>query len=85
MWTRAGRGGEERSADTDARPCVEQTAAGKPLHDTRSSARRSGQTLWGGPGVGGRLRREQMHVYLRQIHAVVQQKLTQLCKAIILQ
>ena len=46
VWTRAGQGraSEEGSADTDARPCVEQTAAGKLLHDTRSSARCSVQT-----------------------------------------
>ena len=36
-------------------------------------------------GVGGRLKRERIHVYWRRSHAVVQQKLTQCCKAIILQ
>ena len=35
--------------------------------------------------MGGRLTREGIHVYLQLIHAVVQQKLTQHCKAIILQ
>ena len=39
---------------------------------------------WDG-GVEGRLKREGTHVYLRLIHVVVQQKLTQHCKAIILQ
>ena len=35
--------------------------------------------------VGGRLKREGIYVYLWLIHAVVQQKLTQHCKAVILQ
>ena len=34
---------------------------------------------------GGRHRREGIYVYLYLIHIVVQQKLTQLCKAVILQ
>jgi len=36
-------------------------------------------------GVGGRLTREQKYVYLQPIDLVIQQKLTQQCKAIILQ
>ena len=36
-------------------------------------------------GVGGRLQREGIYVYIELIHFVVQQKLTQHCKAIILQ
>ena len=39
---------------------------------------------WGG-GVKGRLRRDGTYVYLCLIHGVIQQKLTQHCKAIILQ
>ena len=38
---------------------------------------------WGGPG--GRLKREEMYLYLWLIHVVVQQKPTQRYKAIILQ
>ena len=37
-----------------------------------------------GLGVGGRLGREGICVYLQLIHFVVQQKLTQACKAITL-
>ena len=36
-------------------------------------------------GVGGNLKREGIYVYLGLIHAIVQQKLTQHFKAIILQ
>ena len=36
-------------------------------------------------GVGGKLKREGIYVYLRLIHVAVQQKLTQHCKIIILQ
>ena len=36
-------------------------------------------------GSGGRLTREQKYVYLQPIDLVIQQKLTQQCKAIILQ
>ena len=35
--------------------------------------------------VGWKLKREQMHVYIGLIHSVVQQKLTQHSKAIVLQ
>ena len=38
-----------------------------------------------GVGVGGRLKRRGIYVYIQQIHFVVQQKLTQHCKAIIVQ
>ena len=38
-----------------------------------------------GRGWGGRLKREGTYVYIQQIYVVVQQKLTQHCKAIILQ
>ena len=36
-------------------------------------------------GMGGRLTREGTRVYIQLIHTVVQQKLTQHCKAIIFQ
>ena len=35
--------------------------------------------------IGGRLKREGIYVSIQLIHVVVQQKLTQYCKAIILQ
>ena len=38
-----------------------------------------------GVGLGGRLEREGTYVYLKPIHLVVQEKLTQYCKATILQ
>ena len=38
----------------------------------------------GGGGVGEGLKREGIYVYLKVIHVIVQQKLTQHCKAIIL-
>ena len=40
---------------------------------------------WMVSGVGGRLQREGIYVYIELIHFVVQQELTQHCKAIILQ
>ena len=39
----------------------------------------------GGGGMGGRSKREGIYVYIQLIHFGVQQKLTQHCKAIILQ
>ena len=44
------------------------------------------EDLEGGDGrVGARLRREVIHAFLQLIHIVVQQKLTQLCKATLFQ
>ena len=40
---------------------------------------------WGGGGMGGRVEREGIYVYILLIHVIVQQKLIQHCKAIILQ
>ena len=40
---------------------------------------------WDGGRVGGRLKREGIYGYLQLIHIVVQQKLTQYCKATIYQ
>ena len=39
---------------------------------------------WDGGWVGGKLKREGIRVYLQLIHVIVQQKLTQHSKAIIL-
>ena len=62
-------------------------ADGKLLYNTGSSARCSVMTQMGGlgGGVGGRLKRQGIHVYLWLIHFVVQQKRMQHGKAIILQ
>ena len=38
-----------------------------------------------GGGVGGRLKSERIYVHMYVIHMVIQQKLTQHCKAIIRQ
>ena len=40
---------------------------------------------WDRGGMGRRSKREGIYVYVQLIHAVVQQKLTQHCKALILQ
>ena len=40
---------------------------------------------WGGGRMGGRVKREGIYVYILLIHVIVQQKLIQHCKAIILQ
>ena len=64
--------------------------------NTQGSAQRSapvrrggmrGGGMRGGVGcgaVGGRLRREWIHTHLELVHAVIQQKPTQHCKAIVL-
>ena len=39
---------------------------------------------WDWGGVGGRLKREGIYVYIYLIHVVIQQKLIQYCKAILL-
>ena len=38
-----------------------------------------------GAGAGGTLKREGMYVYIWLLHAVVEQKPTQLCKVVIFQ
>ena len=38
-----------------------------------------------GGGVGGRFKKEEVYVYIQLIHIIVQQELTQHCKAIIFQ
>ena len=62
-------------------PCVKQIASGKLLYNTRTPARRSVMAC----GMGRRLRREGIYVYLRLIHIVLWQKPTQHCRAIIFQ
>ena len=63
---------------------VKQPASGELLHNTGSSAQGPVMTRWGGQdvGVGWRLKKEGIYVYLWLIHVVVQKKLTH-CKAII--
>ena len=53
------------------------------IYSTRSSA--LGSQRGGMEGVGGKLKRKEMYVYIPLIHFVLQQKLTQHLKAIILQ
>ena len=44
-----------------------------------------GLEWWNGSRVGGRFRREGIYVYIELIYVIVQQELTQHCKAIRLQ
>ena len=62
-------------------PCVKQRAGGNLQYNTGSSAWCSVMSWM----VGGRTKREGIYVYIEQSHLIVQQKLTQHCKAIILQ
>ena len=62
------------------RPCVNKLAGSSSTAEGTQLG-----TLWWPGGVGGRSKREETHVYTRLIHDVVQQKLTQHYKAIILQ
>ena len=57
------------------------------LNDTRNPKLVPGDDLEGGMerGMGGRFKREGTYAYLWLIHVDVWQKLTQYCKAIILQ
>ena len=75
----------ECSIKTYVLPSVKQRASGT-LHNTGSSNQCS-ETSWRGgmAGEGGRPKREVMYVYLWMIHAIVWQKPTQHCKAIIRQ
>ena len=59
-----------------------QIASGNLLYNTGSSAQCSVMTQMG--GMGGRSKREAIYVYIQLIHLIVQQKLTQYCKEIIL-
>ena len=66
--------------------CVKQMDTGKLLESTGSSAQCSVMTEGRDGGwAQGRSKREGTHVYIKPIHFIVQQKLTQHCKAIILQ
>jgi len=60
---------EENSIDI-YKPCVKQTASGKLLYNTGSSAWCFGMTRRDGMGVkvGGRFKREGIHVHLWLIH-----------------
>ena len=91
MWTWGGVGGPwegganwENRNDIYTLPYVKQIASGKLLFSAGSSTQCSVMTCggWGG-GVG--CRREGRYVYMWLIHFVVQQKLTQHCKATKLQ
>ena len=64
---------------------IKQIASGKLLYGTGSSGCCSVMTQRGGIRVGGRLKREGIYICLQLIHFIVQQKLTQHRKAIILQ
>lgn len=66
---------------------IKQTDSGELLYSTESSAQCSAETQSSEMGVRveGRLKREEMHVYIQLIHLIVQQKLTHHCKAIICQ
>ena len=64
---------------------IKYIASGKLLYGTGSSGCCSVMTQRGGIRVRGRLKREGIYICLQLIHFIVQQKLTQHCKAIILQ
>ena len=57
---RGGETNEEYSIDIYTLPCVKQTAGGKLLHSTGSSAQ---CTVMMGVGRAGEFRREGIHVY----------------------
>ena len=96
MWTQRGQGGGgegeggtnwEIRIDIYTLPCVKQIASGNLLYSTGSSSWCSVVTYMGGMGVGveGRSKREGIYVYIQLIPFIVEQKLTEHCKAIILQ
>ena len=68
--------------DINTLPCVKQRASGNRLYSTGSSAQCSVMTQMG-EGGRGRSKREGIQVYIQLIHFIVQQKLTQHCKAIL--
>ena len=70
--------------DIYALPCVKQISSGNMLWSAGSSTQCSVVTQMGGMGSGGREVLEgEDYVYIQLIHFVVQQKLTQFCKATI--
>ena len=73
----------EKGTDMYTPRCVKWMAGGKLLQNRElSSVLCDGLVGWD-EGVGGRPAREGLHISL--IHFVIRQKLTQHCKAIILQ
>ena len=82
MDTGEGRGSGmnwEIGIDIYTLPCVRQVASGNLLYSTGSTVRCSVVTYMGGM-VGRGSKREGIYVYIKLIHFVVQQKLTQHCK-----
>ena len=75
------------NAETYTLPWVKQTPSGNWLCDAGSSSRGLCDNLQGGRGweTGGRFKREEAFVHLWLIHVDVWGRLTQYCKAIILQ
>ena len=69
----------EIGTDIYTLPCVKQIASGNLLYSTGSSVQPSVVTWMG--GMVGRSKREGIYVHIQLIHFVVQQKLTQHCKA----
>ena len=57
----------------------------KPAHRELGLVLCDGLEEWDGGGVGGRFKREGIHAHIQLIHIVVQQKLRQHCRAVILQ
>ena len=84
LWAQSkGEGGSNgrNSVDTGTLPCVKQIAGSYSI----AQGAQVGALWWPEGWVGGRLNREWIHLYLWLIHVVVQQKLMQHCKEIILQ
>jgi len=71
------------SNDTYTLPCVKQIASGKLLCNRELSSVLCDILDGWNEEVVGRLKRKEIHVHLKLIHIVMQQKPTQLCKAII--
>ena len=88
MWTQQVKGSVGRIGRlglTNTLPCVKQIASGSLLYSTGSSAQCSVMTQMRGGCGEGRSKRECIQVYIQVINFIVQQKLTQHCKAILLQ
>ena len=67
----------ESSIDMYSLLCMKQTASGRLPCNAGSSAWWLCDDLGGwDQGVGGRLKKEEIYVYLQSTHLVVQQKLT---------
>ena len=72
----------ESSIDIYILPSIKQTASGKLLYSTGSSAQCSVMTKMGGMRGGGWEASEGGGICIQLVHDVVQQRLTQHCKAI---